>query len=373
MKPASSRTFLLLSVYVLFSGCDPLVTQFSGEEPAVNYTASRVTTAPGVDTLVVMTWNIRFGAARSRWYGDSCGDRVILPESEVIQNLEALALKIAEVDPDVLLLQEADVESKRTAYIDEVQWLLDHTALNYGVFASMWQAQVILADGLGRINTGNAILAKWPLQEAQRIQLPLRGDQDNLTRYFYLRRNILRAKLDLPPKTGTGDEATPVYVVDLHATAFATDDTKQKHIARFKAVLEEIQSEGGHFVAGGDLNAIPPTSDSTDYCIEDACGESYHAPGDDPQHREGSYFTPEISWLQPLYDAFTPGIALATYTNNQENYFTHSTSGDRFWDRKLDYLWTNKNWSWVSGSVVTHQETLQLSDHAPVSARWVIP
>jgi endonuclease/exonuclease/phosphatase family metal-dependent hydrolase len=373
MKPAFSLTFLLLSVYVLFSGCDPLVTQFSGQEPAIKYTASTVTTASGADTLVVMTWNIRFGAARSKWYGDSCGDRVILPESEVIQNLEAIALKIAEVDPDVVLLQEADVESKRTAYIDEVQWLLDHTALNYGVFASMWQAQVVLADGLGRINTGNAILSKWPLRDAQRIQLPLRGDQDSLTRYFYLRRNILKARLDLPPGAGTNGGDTPVYIVDIHATAFATDDTKKKHIARFKEVLEEIQSEGGYFVAGGDLNAIPPTSDSTDYCIEDGCGESYHAPGDDPQHREGSYFTPEITWLQPIYDAFTPDIDLSTYTSNQQDYFTHSTSGDRFWDRKLDYLWTNCDWGWVPGSVTTHQEAMNLSDHAPVSARWVIP
>ncbi len=373
MKAAFSRTFLWLNVYVLFSGCDPLVTQFLGREPAIKYTASTITTAPGVDTLVIMTWNIRFGAARSKWYGDSCGDRVILPELEVIQNLEAIALKIGEVDPDVLLIQEVDVESKRTAYIDEVQWLLDHTALNYGVFASMWQAQVILADGLGRINTGNAILSKWPLGEAQRIQLPLRGDQDNLTRYFYLRRNILKAELDLPPGTGTATETTPIYVVNVHATAFATDDTKQKHIVQFKEVLAEIQSEGGYFLAGGDLNAIPPTSDSTDYCIEDGCGESYHALGDDPQHREGSYFTPEITWLQPLYDAFTPDIDLATYTGNQQDYFTHSTSGEHFWDRKLDYLWTNRDWSWVPGSVTTHQGAMPLSDHAPVSARWVLP
>jgi endonuclease/exonuclease/phosphatase family metal-dependent hydrolase len=145
-----------------------------------------------------MAWNIRFGVARLRFFGDGCGDKVIMTKSEVTTGLKGLAAKIIAEDPDILLLQEVDVQSKKTAYIDQAQWLLDNTDMNYGAYGSMWQAQAILADGLGRVNTGNLILSKWKLENAERIQLPLRGDQDGLTKYFYLRRNVLKVVVDMP-------------------------------------------------------------------------------------------------------------------------------------------------------------------------------
>ena len=70
--------------------------------------------------------------------------------------------------------------------------------MNYGVYASMWEVQFVPSDGLGRVNTGNAILSKWPLSEAERIQLSLRGDQDALTKAFYVRRNVLKAVVNYP-------------------------------------------------------------------------------------------------------------------------------------------------------------------------------
>ena len=98
--------------------------------------------------------------------------------------------------------------------------------MNYGAYASMWQAQVILADGLGRVNTGNLILSKWKLKDAERYQLALREDQDGLTKYFYLKRNELKAKVDMPN--------SPFYAVNTHLTAFAEDDsTKLRHINGF--------------------------------------------------------------------------------------------------------------------------------------------
>ena len=63
----------------------------------------------------------------------------------------------------------------------------------------MWEADLIPSDGIGRINTGNAILSKYELSDAERIQLRLRTDQDDLIQYFYLRRNILKARI---PKLG---------------------------------------------------------------------------------------------------------------------------------------------------------------------------
>jgi endonuclease/exonuclease/phosphatase family metal-dependent hydrolase len=217
---------------------------------------------------------------------------------------------------DILLLQEVDVRSKRSAYIDQVQWLLDHTYFDYAPYASMWHAQVVPSDGLGRINTGQAVLSRWPILESERIQLPLRGDQDALTRYFYLRRCILKTRIALP---GTG----VFYALNVHLDAFSTDGTKKRQIDRVKEALDKLAGSGAIFVAGGDFNLIPPGSDSTDFCIEDKCpDESFHQRGDNPMHKEGSYFTPEATWLQELYDAYPPSVPIDNYLVDQERYYT---------------------------------------------------
>ncbi|MCH8012388.1 MAG: endonuclease/exonuclease/phosphatase family protein [Candidatus Marinimicrobia bacterium] len=355
---------LCLFSFMFLLSCDPLVTTFEDVEDAVMYKAASITEPDAIppediDEIVVMTWNIRFGAARIPWYIDSCGDRVLLTKKEVMTGLEGLAEKIKQVNPDILLLQEVDAESKRTVYVDEVQWLLDHTDMNYGAFASTHQIQFIPSDGMGRIDQGNAILSRWKISKAERIQLPLRGDQSALTQYFWTRRNILKVKIDIPTSL-----PLDFYGVNIHAAAFSTDDTKRQQIDMFKEILHELDIDGAIYVAGGDLNEIPPTSDSTNFCDEDRCPEDA-----DDFCRDGSDFYDETDWLNDFYDdsSIYPALPLSEYLENNSPHFTHSvvTTGHD-WNRKLDYLFTNLEW--ITGTTVTHQDAFDLSDHAPVSA-----
>jgi len=373
------RTAIWLAIIVLFS-CRPLVTTFDDSEPAIYYTASNTGSKEFHDSLKVMTWNIRFGAGRIPFFGDSCGDRVLMTESETIGYLDDIVAFIDSVKPDILLLQEVDVSSKRSAYVNQIQYILDHTHFNYGAYASMWDSELIPSDGLGKVDVGNAILSRWEITDAERIKLPLRTDQDDLTQYFYIRRNILKVKITLPKYDN-------FYAVNIHATAFATDDTKQKHIAKYKEILDDLISQGAIFVTGGDLNSIPPTeTDSTDFCMEDICsGESFHTNEDGGPHKDGSYFNNfeatdlypgELNLLQPFYDDSDNYFPAVKYQNrNSEDHFTHctyNTSEDyRFWDRKLDYLFTN-NEDW-SATGYTHQNAFYLSDHAPISATLYFP
>ncbi|MEE9167752.1 MAG: endonuclease/exonuclease/phosphatase family protein [Candidatus Neomarinimicrobiota bacterium] len=360
----------ILSLLLLFLGCGPLATSWDEAEEAISYTAIEIAPPPtAVDTILVMTWNIRYGAGRIPWFGDGCGDRVLLTEREVIGNLKVVADKINDTKPDILILQEVDVESKRTAFVDQVQWLLDHTHLNYGAYASYWQVQFIPSDGLGRMDAGNAILSRWNFTETERVPLPLRGDQSSLTQYFYLRRNILKVKLDLP-------SYEDFYAVGVHTAAFSTDDTKQNHINTLKEELDALDNTGALFVAGGDLNELPPESDSTDYCDEDKCdGESFHSSDDD--HKEGAYYGLETTWLNGLYRGYRPAIRLNEYFGDNVSYFTYfihdfteSSPPHASGGRKLDYLFTNLSWATDSDS--THQGATRLSDHIPISAKLVL-
>ena len=362
-----------MAVLFLFA-CRLPVTTFDDIEDAVYYAASSIQLAPtDVERLKVMTWNIRYGAARIPWFEDSCGDRVHMTESEVTSHLDSIAAYINADTIDILLLQEVDVSSKRSAYIDQVQYLLEKTHFNYAVYGSMWKSDIIPSGGLGKVDVGVAILSRWKLSEAERIQLPLREDQKFYEKYFYLRRCMVKAKLDIP---GWDD----LYAIDIHAASFSTDDTKQKHIIKYKNVLDDLTNLDFHFVTGGDLNAIPPEADSLDYCMEDQCTQDeyqWHTSNDPAHyHRKGSYYNnfealgeypSEPNLLTIIYDQYHSGI---TDKNDVRN-FTYGARNDNnpdkeYLDRKLDYLFTNYHDGFVSGK--THQDAKLFSDHIPVSA-----
>ena len=183
---------------IFFFSCRSLVTTYEDVESAIYYEDASQESAEFNNTLKVMTWNIRFGAGRIPFFGDSCGDRVLMTEPETLGYMDSIIVYINSTQPDVLLLQEVDISSKRSAYVNQLQYILDHTHLNYGAYASMWNAEIIASDGLGKVDAGNAVLSRWEITDAERIKLPLRTDQDPLTQYFYLRRNILKAKIDIP-------------------------------------------------------------------------------------------------------------------------------------------------------------------------------
>jgi endonuclease/exonuclease/phosphatase family metal-dependent hydrolase len=335
---------------------DPFHTNFADVEPAISYTRGVLVPAePPAGSLTLMTYNVKFGGGRVDFFFDCHGDRVLMRRAEVLSHLEGLASKIRQVDPDVLFVQEVDVNSKRSAFVDQLQWLLDHTSLNFARYASQWKADFVPSDGLGAVDSGNAILSKHPLATGTRIALALRKDQSGLERYFYLRRNLLRTEVELPG-------GTAVALVAVHTEAYSKDGTKLSHIERFKEELDRIAETGQLVVGAGDLNTLPPGSEQLSGFDDSACTEDYEA--DD--------YSGETEWLRPLYDSYVPETALVDYQADNARFFSHTTRSDSFWNRKLDYIFTNGRFT--PGSGLTHQDessggmaTLPLSDHAPLT------
>ncbi|MGC4087385.1 MAG: endonuclease/exonuclease/phosphatase family protein [Polyangiaceae bacterium] len=347
---------------VALCGCDPFHTGFDDIERATSYRASELKTPQPRESLRLMNYNVKFGGGRIDFFFDCFGDRVLMSKAEVVSNLEGLARKINQVDPDVLVVQEIDVNSKRAAYVDQMQWLLDHTELNYGVYASQWKADYVPSDGIGAVDSGNGILSKYPLKNAERLALSLRTDQSGIERYFYLKRSILRAELEVPDKA-------PATLVAIHAEAYAKDGTKLGHIQRFHEELTRAATEGKTVIGAGDLNTLPPGSDKQ-FGFPDSVCENEDFVADD--------YRDEANVLEPLYRDFQPEIPLADYQADNARYFSHTTDKSGFWNRKLDYVFTNANV--VAGSGMVHQdtahggmETMPLSDHAPVSVELVLP
>lgn len=347
----------LLIALLFISQTNLLVYQFKPIEPALYYQAKQIQEASPKDTLLVMTWNVKFGGARIDFWFDCYGDRVHMTEEEVITNCAALAKKIEAVNPDILFLQEADIDSWRTPGTDMVQYLLDNTALNYGTYASQWQVNYIPTKNLGKVNSGNAILSKWPLKEATRIALPLLTEQDPVTRFFYLRRNLLITKLDIP------NSSKPIYLIDTHTSAYSKENTRLVQLKILQQVADSLVKAGNNVVFGGDFNTLPPGTKKLSKFDDSVCKDKDFLEDD---------YTKERDWLLPIYKSYSECIPLEQYNLNEEKYYSHTVNGHGFWNRKLDYLFSNL--SWMPNSGMVHQDektggmsTMPLSDHAPLT------
>lgn len=351
LQPSLIRRLSYVGVTLgLTLGCDPFHTEFADVEAAQLFVATRLEAAGRYrGSLKVMNYNVKFGGARIDFFFDCHGERVHMTHGEVIDNMERLASIINAVDPDILFVQEVDINSKRSAYVDQVQYLLDETKLNYAAYASQWRADFVPSDGVGPVDSGNAIFSRWALTDATRYALDLRQDQSALVRYFYLRRNILEATV----KPGS----EPIRLLTVHAEAYAQDGTKQKHIATFEAHMDEA-ARRGPVVAAGDLNTLPPETKKRHDFPDSACTEEYLA--DD--------FRDEAKLLDTLYEKYDSAIPLRDYRDDNSPYFTHSTSKDHTWNRTLDYIFSNRSLRerTVLQGKVGQVDTMHASDHAPV-------
>ena len=335
----------LVLLTLLFAACDPFATKIGDEVSLYESIEQKEFAFP--DTLKVMTWNIKFGGGRIDFFFDCHGERVIMEESEVLENMSAVAEKIREVNPDILMIQEADVNAKRSAFVDQVQYLLDNTGFNFAAYASQWKAKHIPSDGIGKMDSGNAILSKWKFTDAKRITLPLIKSQNFIVRYFYLKRNILGIKLEHEGKT--------LHLLTTHASAYAKDDTKKKQLDIIKSHIDSLKQNGERFIFGGDFNSLPPYSKQTSQFDDSACTD-----GD----FEADNYAEETDWMIPFYEDYNPAILLEDYKNDNSKHFTHTTDKNGYWNRKLDFLFTNG--AFIPNSGTTLQQWMQVSDHAPI-------
>jgi endonuclease/exonuclease/phosphatase family metal-dependent hydrolase len=378
MRSDPSHCFGIAPLFALaLLGCEPLADDFAFERQEVLVT-TRSELVPPVDPapaeLTVMAWNVKYGAARIDFWFDYWGDRVQMSYEEVAGNMDDIYRLVREVDPDILLTEEIEVNSRRSAYYDMVQGMLEGTNLNYAAYIQTWNSRYVPSEGVGRIDLGNAIFSRYPITFAERIRQDDRTDQSGVTTAFYIHRMIGRAVIDVG-----ASRQVAAYVV--HTEAYDNDGTKGRQI---RQIHEVVSAESMPFVLGGDFNELPPTA------IKLAGFPDEH-PSTLGTEFEQPPYTPEL--MQPFYDDFLPWVTLDRYgatEEEQSRFFTHTIAGPRHadaqgepqtWNRTLDYLFIGKGDAWKPDSTDVLQEPgrlgiasdpLWLSDHAPVVGTWVL-
>lgn len=309
-------------------------------------------TAPlveGGQDLSVLVWNVQFAASRERVFFYDGGDAVDVPAAVVRRTLDRIADVIRSVDPDVVLLQEVDRSSDRTARIDQHEVLVG--ALDYACdvsapyFRSPW-VPVPRHNPLGRVDMHLTALAKVRIGAAVRWQLPLLREPW-LRRQFNLRRALLQ--LDLPRVAGGA-----MRLFSTHLSAFSQGDgTLGRQVGQLVEHLSRADAESLPWLLAGDFNALPP-------------GDRADRLGDAARH-----YPEARSPIAVLFDAFQSAIPADAHQREPDAYRTLLPPGSDVADRAIDHVFTTPGLRVRQARVLRH--VTDVSDHLPILVTVEVP
>ena len=207
--------------------------------------------------FTVTSWNIGYGGldAASDFFMD--GGKTVNPESEAyVQNtVDNLTKQAVELDSDIYLLQEVDINSRRSYYInqaDAMKATLEEKTSMQSAFAYNFNVKFIPypLPPIGHVESGVLTLNSFPADHASRIGF------DSSFKWpvsaFQLKRCLLVERMPL------ADTDKELVLINLHLEAYDDGEGKTKQTAKLVQLLKEEYAKGNYVIAGGDFNSMLP-------------------------------------------------------------------------------------------------------------------
>ena len=289
------RTVLILFVILLLAAAGYVLYVFLGfhriadnETPAIEGNAEKKEISPGQE-LTVLSYNIGFGAYSDDYtfFMDGGKESRAFSKDAVYQNINGAMEAVIQAEPDVVLMQEVDIDGTRSYHVDErtiVLPAMEQAGSFQHIFAQNYDSPYLLYPVMqphGANQAGIMTLSKYRMTDALRKSLPI---EEGITKVIDLDRCY--AKVRIPVENGK-----ELIVYNLHLSAYtAKAETAENQL---KMVVQDMQEEydaGNYCIAGGDFN-------------RDLLGNSPEI-----------FHTPVLAdnWAKPVnMDLFTEDIALA--------------------------------------------------------------
>ena len=204
--------------------------------------------------LNLLSWNIGYaglGENMDFFYDD--GEKVRDTYEQTMINFDSITkfIKLKSSYP-FILLQEVDIYSKRSHYINEMEYfqaLSDyHSALAKNYVVKF--VPIPPTSPMGQVNSGVMSLSKYQPVSFTRFAYP--GQFSWPSRLFNLRRCMLVNRYP----TNNGKE---FILVNTHNSAFDDGSLKKQEMEFLKEFVIAEYSKGNYVIVGGDWNQSPPT------------------------------------------------------------------------------------------------------------------
>ncbi len=260
MKKVLKRIFLtlaillglvLLGAVVLFTWLT--ITEFRPEAEESVSVANNSDALLQKDEFTLLSWNLGYCALgkESEFFMD--GGKEVRPDSESVikKNYEGILGVIRQEDPDFLLLQEVDSDSKRSYNMDQVSGLRGALGLP-SAYALNYKCSYVPypLPTIGKVNSGVLTFSRSRIEEATRISLPCPFSWP--VSVANLKRCMLVTRIPLE-----GEEKEFV-LVNFHLEAYDDGEGKKAQTEQLLDFLKKEYEKGNYVVAGGDWNQVFP-------------------------------------------------------------------------------------------------------------------
>jgi endonuclease/exonuclease/phosphatase family metal-dependent hydrolase len=255
--------FVLLILAILFVGGILIygtITEYKPEPGLIEEVALTGTpseTFPD-STIRIFNWNLGFGGLGEEmdFFYDG-GKQVRAPRHIWDKDFSGmLSVMRKQNDIDFFLIQEIDLHSKRSYYVNMYDSLRNSLPGYASAFGTNYQVQHVplpFTRPLGMIHSGLATYTRYPAVQIQRHQYP--GAFPWPTRIFFLDRCFLTMRINM-------QDGKELLLINTHNSAYdETGELKAAEMEALKHYANREYEKGNYVIIGGDLNQCPPDFD----------------------------------------------------------------------------------------------------------------
>ncbi len=255
IKYIFSLIFLLLIFFAGFLVYSTL-TDFRPEEKIILLES---TNAPKIEdnSFTIMSWNIGYaGLGDNMDFFYDGGTKTRDTEQRTVENLNHIINYISsQKNIDFMLLQEVDVEAKRSYFINQRDSIEKNLPNYLSLYADNYLVKYVPVpsnDPMGPVRAGLQLLSNYIPKESVRYSFP--GNYSWPTSLFMLDRCFISNRYNL-------ENGKELIIINTHNSAFDDGSLKKQQLDYLKVLLEIEYEKGNYFVVGGDWNQNPPGLD----------------------------------------------------------------------------------------------------------------
>ena len=235
---------LLFAGYVLVNEYNPEEVEYLEITPGAR--AENVSVG---QTLNIVSWNTGYaGLDRDVDFFMDGGTGVRATSKETVENnLHGILSALVNLQPDICFLQEVDLDSTRSYYINQADYYRHGLSMNQAYGCNYRCAYVPYPmPPLGKVESGIVTYTNLNVTEASRESLPISFSWP--VSVCNLKRGLL---IERVPVEGTDRE---LVLVNLHLEAYDSGEGKVAQTKKLMSLLSLEYNKGNYVIAGGDFN-----------------------------------------------------------------------------------------------------------------------
>jgi endonuclease/exonuclease/phosphatase family metal-dependent hydrolase len=233
------------------------------------------------DELSILSWNIGYaglGEKEDFFMDDGIKSRPD-SKSEIDTSMKGILDSLDTMDLDFSIIQEIDIHSKRSYYVNEFDLLINHFDDYSFNFAKNYDVLFVPVPWppLGRVKSGISTFSKYKIDQSERYQFE--GNYDWPKKIVMLDRCFTVSYLPIENKE------EKLLIMNAHFSAYDDGSLREKQLAAIKTFILKEYEKGNYIILGGDFNQTFDFIDLNDF----------------PLYKEGKFYMPHpipSDWLE---------------------------------------------------------------------------